>query len=287
MQTRQSLLLNSSKEIYEKAVMDFQPRAVVMMLSGGDDSTTAYAVARELGIKFDAVIHGNTRTGIKDTTDFVITQVGQQKDKLIMADAGTAYEDYVLRKGFFGVGEDAHRYAYHVLKIQHFRKAVSRNIRHGRRHYPILFINGARRLESKRRETTMKSPYRRDPAQKYNIWVNLINEWEKADCHSYLAGNGVARNPVSVKLCRSGECLCGSMQDQGDRAEASYFFPAWGRWLDGLEAEVLKRFPWGWGQSITKGLVLEMNGQMNMFQPMCTGCKINFRKDEDGLPETI
>jgi 3'-phosphoadenosine 5'-phosphosulfate sulfotransferase (PAPS reductase)/FAD synthetase len=271
-------LLESSKEIFQKALKDFQPKAIVMMLSGGDDSTTTYAVARELGIKFDAVIHGNTRTGIKETTEFAARQVEQQGDNLIIADAGDAYEKYVLRKGFFGAGDKAHNFSYHVLKIDHFRKAVSHNLRRRRRNYPILFINGARQSESKRRKKTMVSPYRRDPSQKNNIWVNLINHWTKENCRQYLEGNSIERNPVAVNLCRSGECMCGTMQKMGDRLEAAYFYPKWGKWLDELEAEVLKKFPWRWGESISKQRILEMNGQLNAFenfQPMCTGCKIN------------
>lgn len=271
-------LIPSSKQIIDKALADYKPKAVVMMLSGGDDSTTAYAVARQLGVKFDAVIHGNTRTGIKQTSEFAAKQVEQQGDKLIVADAGNAYEKYVMRKGFFGVGETAHNYSYHVLKIQHFRKAVSRNLRQRRRNFPILFINGARRQESKRREKTMVNPYRLDPAQNNNIWVNIINEWTKHNCISYLKCNGIERNPVSKNLCRSGECMCGTMQNKGNRIEAAYFYPEWGQWLDGLEKEVVKRFPWRWGESISKQRVMEMHGQLNAFndfQPMCTGCKVD------------
>lgn len=277
----ESELLYRSKYIVQKAIADFKPKAIVMMLSGGDDSTTAYAVARELGVKFDAVIHGNTRTGIKDTSIFAARQVDKYRDHLIIADAGDAYENYVLRKGFFGVGETAHNYAYHVLKIQHFRKAVSRNLRKGRRNFPILFINGARRHESKRRERTMITPYRHDPAQKNNIWVNIINDWTRDNCLDYIEGNGLERNPVAINLCRSGECLCGSMQTKGDRLEAAYFYPEWGNWITKLENEVMKRFPWKWGESISKQRIMEMNGQMNAFetfQPMCTGCKINMKK---------
>jgi len=271
------MLLESSKEIIQKAIIDYRPKAVVMMLSGGDDSTTAYAVGRELGIKFDLVIHGNTQTGIKETSMFAAKQVENYGDKLVVADAGNAYVNYVMRKGFFGAGNSAHNFAYHVLKIEHFRKAISQNLRKGRRNYPILFINGARRLESKRREITMINPYRKDPNQKNNIWVNLINEWEKSDCKDYLSGNGIERNPVSVNLCRSGECMCGTMQSIGDRTEASYFYPAWGKWIDKLEKEVIKKFPWKWGETINKQRLMEMNGQLNAFesfQPMCTGCKI-------------
>lgn len=269
-------LLGSSKEIMDRAIQEFKPKAMVLMLSGGDDSLTAFAVAKELGYKFDMVVHGNTRTGIEQTTNFVVKFTADQKQKLIIADAGTSYEDYVLRKGFFGAGDKAHNYAYHVLKIAHFRRVVSKYLRKRRRNYPILFINGARRQESKRREITMINPYRRDPNQKNNIWVNIINEWSKHQTIDYLEGNSVARNPVSVNLCRSGECMCGTMQSKGDRIEAAYFYPEWAKWLEHLENEVTKKFPWGWGENINTQRKLELNGQLNAFshfQPMCIGCK--------------
>lgn len=267
-------LILGSKEIIEKAIIDFKPKAIVMMLSGGDDSTTCYAVAKELGVKIDLVVHGNTRTGIQETTDFAINQAEKNKDKIVIADAGSSYEDYVLRKGFFGVGNQAHNFAYHVLKIGHFRKVVSNNIRQRKRNFPILFLNGARRMESERRMKTMIDPYRRDPSQKNNIWVNLINEWTKDDCRDYMDGNSIVRNPVSVNLCRSGECLCGTMQSKGDRVEASYFYPKWGEWIDDLEKEVNKKFPWKWGENITQQIKHEMNGQLNIFSPMCMGCEL-------------
>ncbi|MEO1023607.1 MAG: phosphoadenosine phosphosulfate reductase family protein [Bacteroidota bacterium] len=264
-----------SRKIIEKAVLDFKPKAIVLMLSGGDDSLTAYHIAKQLGINIDFIIHGNTQTGITETFDFVKTEVERYRDNLLIADAGSAYVDYVLRKGFFGVGLDAHTYAYHVLKVQHFRRIVSRHIRKKRRNFPVLFINGARRKESQNRMKTMVSPYRRDPGAKNNIWVNIINEWDKHDCIQYLEGNGIKRNPVSVNLCRSGECMCGTMQTKGERLEASFFYPNWGKWVDELEKEVLKKFPWKWGEQISKHHVLELNGQLNAFtsfQPMCVGC---------------
>lgn len=275
------MLLESSKEIAEKAIKDFKPKAIVLMFSGGDDSLTAYHVAKELGVKTDYIIHGHTGTGIKETFDFVQHETRRNGDRLLVSDAKHAYTDYVLRKGFFGKGIEAHTYAYHVLKITHFRKIVSKHLRQRRKNYPVLFINGARRKESENRMKTMIEPYRRDPASNQNIWVNIINEWEKKDCLNYLEGNGIERNPVSKNLCRSGECMCGTMQTDGDRKEASFFYPEWGKWLDELEAEVLKRFPWKWGENINKRHHQEMNGQMNMFsdfQPMCTGCKINLEE---------
>lgn len=262
------LLLNS-KEIYQRAIADFKPKAIILMFSGGDDSLTTYHVAKELGIKFDAVIHGNTQTGIRETTDFVIKEVYRNKDRLIEADAGDSYIDYVIRKGFFGVGSMAHNYSYNILKNNHFKAVVSKYLRQGQKKFPILFINGARRMETERRKKTMVSPFRFTEAFKNNIWVNLINEWDKPDCKDYLDGNGIERNQVSINLCRSGECMCGTMQSKGDRQEAAYFYPEWGKKLTELENYVKKIHGYGWGQNAPKKA---SKRQLDLFQPMCIGC---------------
>jgi hypothetical protein len=267
-------LIKYSKEVIDKAIIDFKPKAIVMMLSGGDDSTTAYEVCKSLNVPIDLVVHGYTRTGIYETTQFAVKQAERHKDKIVIADAGNAYENYVMRKGFFGSGENAHNYAYHILKIQHFRRVVSANIRKRRRNYPILFINGGRRQESKRRLITMKEPYKIDLSQNNNIWVNIINEYTKHNCIDFIEGNNIERSPVAKNLCRSGECMCGTMQSIGDRNEASFFYPKWGKWLDELEKKVIKTHPWKWGENINKYHLAEMKGQTNLFKPMCQDCKL-------------
>lgn len=269
--------LELSREIYAKALLDFKPKAVVLMFSGGDDSLTTYHVAKELGIKFDYVIHGNTRTGIEETSQFAANEVERMGDRYLVADAGDAYVNYVMRKGFFGKGDSAHNFSYHVLKIQHFRKVVSKYLRQRRREFPILFINGARQSESERRMETMVNPYRRDPAAPNNIWVNLINDWHKPECQDYLEGNGIERNPVSVKLCRSGECMCGTMQTEGDRNEAGYYFPKFKKWLDELDKVVIEKHGFGWNDT-GPPKPKKQTEQLDIFQPMCTGCKINYDK---------
>lgn len=63
--------LKQSREIYNKAVTDYPPFAVVAMVSGGDDSLAMLAAALALNIKLDAIVHINTRTGVKETFDHV------------------------------------------------------------------------------------------------------------------------------------------------------------------------------------------------------------------------
>jgi 3'-phosphoadenosine 5'-phosphosulfate sulfotransferase (PAPS reductase)/FAD synthetase len=263
-----------SQDIIDRALRELRPYAVIMMLSGGDDSLTAYHVARALGVHIDAIIHVKTGTGIPDTTQFV-RRVGEQaEEQYFEADATGAYEDYVLRKGFFGRGLIAHTYAYHLLKADGFRKLISQHFRQGKRGRDILLLNGARQHESENRMFTMKEPIQRENQTSRNWWVNIINDWTKLQCRAFLNERGIERNPVTRNLCRSGECMCGTMQNAEERREAAFFYPQWGAWLDNLEREVIARHGWGWGIEMPQSLKQERAGQIPFpgFQPMCVGC---------------
>jgi len=277
-----SNLLQQSRRTIEHAINQYQPKAIAMMFSGGDDSLTAYHVLKQLGYTPDCVIFGNTRTGIPKTAQFIESEVSRNNDKLVIADAGSSYERYVRRKGFFGKGHTAHNFSYHVLKKEHFEKAVSRHLRKKRKNYPILFVNGARRQESQNRMVSMKEATQVSKSKPNDIWCNIINEWTDHQCKAFPEENGIQRNPVSIELCKSGECMCGTMQSQADRELASYLFPDWGRWLDKLEQEVVKKFPWKWGQGISKQHLAEQEGQLNWIDtPMCQDCKREFDEDSN------
>lgn len=255
--------IDDSRQIIQQAIEEFNPTHIVSMVSGGKDSAASDMIARELNIPIDLVIHGNTRTGIPETTQFVLDHYPDVE----VADAGTAYEDYVLRKGFFGQGIAAHGYSYRILKAQPFRKLVSRLIRKGKHNVRILFLNGARKDESENRKKHLQVT-RRDPAAPNNIWVNIIHNWDQQDRDSYLESRSVPINPVAKALCRSGECMCGTMQTQAERLEAKILYPHWGQWLDKLEKEVLEKHGFGWGQTFPK----KRSECLIDFQPMCKDC---------------
>lgn len=262
-------LLSHSQEIINRAVADYHPYAVVMMFSGGDDSLTAYHVARALGVPLTHFLHGITGTGIPDTTQFA-RQVGEQSGLCyIEADAGKAFELYVWRKGFFGIGHQAHALAYHILKHQRFRSALSRAIRQGIRGRNILMVNGIRWQESRNRERLDGQPIKVDGS---NVWVNIINDWSQVDCINFL--DDKERNPVTALLHRSGECMCGTMQSLEQRNEAAFWFPAWGKWLNELEQAVKARHGWGWGEPIPSWFKQAKAGQLffDGFMPMCQNC---------------
>ncbi len=260
-------LIGGSRRILAEAIERFNPTHVVSMVSGGLDSAASDQIARELGAKIDFVMHGNTRCGIPQTTEHVRATYGALGE-YVEADAETAYEDYVLRKGFFGVGVGAHGFSYRVLKATPFRKAISKHIRQGKRDVRVLLLNGARKDESENRKQHLQT-YRQDPASPGNIWVNLIHDWSQEDRDQYLKSRGTPINPVAIQLCRSGECMCGTMQTKQERGEAAAIYPEWGAKLSALEAEVRAIHGFGWGERFP---TQDDRRQLDLFQPMCTGC---------------
>lgn len=265
-------MIDSSREIIEKAMADFQPYAVVAMVSGGRDSLCAYKVARAIGVPLTHMLHGVTGTGIPETTEFVRQFAASEGLIYIEANAKDAYEKYVNRKGFFGLGNSAHSYAYHLLKHQPFQHCISRNIRFRKRNRPVLLINGARASESTNRGKHMKEPITRDPGNPSNIWVNILHHWSREERDTFLDSTNAPINPVTTNLCRSGECMCGTMQSIAARVEASFYYPKWGEWLDNLERPIAARFGWGWGQTMPPGMKAAKTAIPDSFAPMCIDC---------------
>lgn len=266
--------LEQSQMIIRKAIEEIDPYAIVIMFSGGTDSLTAYHVAKYLQVPISGILHINTGTGIPETTQFVRAWAERQPYPFWEAQAGDAYEKYLNRKGFFGRGRIAHTYAWHTLKAEHYRKMISRMIRQKQRGRRILLINGARRYESENRMFTMKDSIQRESEKSSNYWVNIINEWTAQDCLDFLGEYAIQRNPVSEVLCRSGECMCGTMQTLEERQEAGFWYPHWGDWLDNLERRIVKKFGWGWGEEMSDSIKQERAGQMVLpnFTPMCRDC---------------
>lgn len=269
-------LLERSKEIIRLAIEQYQPKLTVSLMSGGNDSMTAYCVAKALGLDIDFVAHVYTGTGIEETRLFVENWAGNEGVPLLVCDAGDAYERYVMRKGFFGKGRDAHAMAYHVLKAGPLRKGIS-TLRQRRKNFPILMLTGIRLNESKNRKYNFANQTtKRDPGAKNNIFVNIIEHWSQQDCTEFLASVNAPRNPVAKALHRSAECMCGSMQSKEDRQVASILYPEWGKRLDELECRVIAKHGWGWGENMSKTHKQEAAGQLLLdgFE-MCRHCLLN------------
>lgn len=271
--------LERSNEIVRLAIEAHKPAAIVSLVSGGNDSMTAFYVGQRLGIRLNKILHVFTGTGIQETRSFV-EQWSQYVDTPItVSGAGPKYARYVFRKGFFGRGQTAHKFAYHILKADQIRSGLVsiRHELHLRPSAPILMLTGIRLDESLNRKynfanQTVKQD-RDDPAW----FVNLIEHWTAEDCRELLAEVKAPRNPVSKALHRSAECMCGTMQSLEDRQLAGSLYPQWGKWLNKLESDVRRRgHDWGWGQDVPKSFAQEKAGQLPMFEPegfeLCRHC---------------
>lgn len=269
--------LREAMEIVQKAIIDHNPYAVCLMLSGGDDSITALKVALMLGVRIDFIIHGVTGTGLKDVRKYVHSVAATTGIKIIEANAGTAYEDYLDRKGFFGVGKDAHTFSYHILKANSFRHAVSKYIRKGKEGRTILLLNGVRVEESENRADNFgDNPYHASPDAPKNIWVNIIHWFNKKECLHLLEAENFKRSPVAIHLGRSGECNCGTMQDEAGRIACAQYDPEWGEWMKRLRKYIIQKWGWDINQNPNKKRMQEMREELakiETFQPMCVGCK--------------
>lgn len=262
-----TIAMEQSKEIADKAFKDYYPHSIVSMISGGKDSLCAYLVAKEVKVDISHILHGVTGTGIQETTDFVRSFAATESPIYIEANAGDTYEDYVRRKGFFGRGLIAHEFSYHALKSTIFRKAISKHIRKNKHFRRVLLLNGARREESNNRNYNLYHPVNEDGS---NVWVNICGHWTQDERDEFLESRNAPINPVTEKLCRSGECMCGTVQSKANREEASFYFPEWGRWLDDLEMTAKSRFGFGWGD--LKPSAREAKKIIASFQPLCVDC---------------
>lgn len=267
-------LMRQSKEIVMYAILKWNPYAVVLMLSGGDDSITALNTAIMLGIRIDAIIHGVTGTGLPAVKKYCQDIAEKHKIKFIVADAGNRWEEYVDRKGFMGKGVFAHKFSYHLLKNRPFVMAISKHFRRGHRDRSILLLNGVRIEESENRALR----YGDDPYNitGKNIWVNIIHFWEKSDCMQLIEGAGIQRNPVAIALGRSGECNCGTMQNEASRLACAQYDPAWGEWMKRIRKHAIRKHGWDISQNPSKKRLTEIKAesqQLNDFMPMCVGCK--------------
>lgn len=226
------------------------------MFSGGDDSLVAAHIASQHP-KFKGVVFIDTQTGIPQTREFVVSTAQQQGWPLeIYTPDSLSYEQLVLEghvtkdkrvlRGF-PYGPSSHNTMYYYLKQRQIQRFVREHKRFHHDH--LALVTGVRLRESDRRMLQLLSePIRNHGAM---VWVNPILRWSKQRCLRYLERNGIPRNPVSVNLHRSGECLCGALASRNELPEISFFYPDVGRRISELEGRAraagLDNCLWGGG----------------------------------------
>lgn len=250
-------------DVISAAVAEHKPSKMFAMLSGGDDSLTSTSIAAKHPA-FSGVVHLNTGIGIEETREFVRETCKAQGWPLIERwPPRTTYEKMVLRKGMPG-GTEKHSIYYHRLKQEALEGIVRDHKQHRRDR--IAFVTGIRKQESTRRmKGVIAVPTRRDGC---TVWVCPILDFSKADCLDHLEREGLARNPVSINLHRSGECLCGSLADPKELNLIALFYPKVAAHLRDLERQCFERgLPYAWGRDPSQPI--DPNQPM---LPLCNSC---------------
>lgn len=237
----------------------YKPIKVLGLLSGGHDSASVCYVLSKALPDFE-IVHVNTGFGVEATREYVRSLCASRGWPLREMKAsentradGTPdpqiYEEIVRKYGFPGPGW--HGRIYQRLKeralrrVERFYGADCR----GRVKKRVLYVNGCRSQESKRRMANTKELQ----IDGRRIWCAPIHDWSKCQTSQCLEVAGIPRNPVVDLIHMSGECLCGAMADDNRAEELAALAafpitrPAYEK-IMALQAEVQPVKGWGWGE---------------------------------------
>lgn len=245
-------------KIISDAVKRNRPRGVVGLYSGGHDSLIAtHLASAHPAFRFAASM--DTTIGINETLEHrrEVAQSYQWRPREYVAPV--SYRDIVLAEGFPGPG--AHMFMYIRLKERGLRQLMSEvQHRDGDR---VILVTGVRLSESKRRMGHVKKEQREGG----KVFTAPILNWSDDDKDEYMAFHGLPRNPVTGKLCMSGECLCGAFASPGEIAVIEAEYPDFADRLHALEFEARRagvHSVWGTRPPGDKGA--------SKSGPLCTSC---------------
>lgn len=188
------------------------------LFSGGDDSTVMlHLVANAL--RTSKAVHINTGWGLEGTRQFVRETAAQFLIPLreLFTDPSW-YEADVLKNGF--PQPMTHNVMYHNLKRARLRE-LKAEVKIERRDR-VAFYTGERAYESQRRMGYGKTTARYEDGA---VWVNPIHFFDSRLMNEYRTRFNLPRNPVSLIIHRSGECLCTAMMRPEEWEEIVFWFP--------------------------------------------------------------
>lgn len=265
----------SPEEIIAKA-MTFDPIAVYVGYSGGDDSlaTLHWMMNNVPNCRPFSILTG---IGIQRTIDHrreVCARYGWDLLEIrAKEDCGQDYDKYVLKWGF--PGPPLHQRFYNRLKGRAIEKLVrdekaKLQRRKGWQRAKVLIATGIRHDESQRRMGYAGREVNFVGAQ---MWVNPLYWRPKSWFMEYIREHDLPRNPVSMTLGMSGECLCGAYAEKGEKSLVRIVCPATAERLDQLETRVRAAgHDWGWEDRPPRESKPCKSAKDDAFQPLCRGC---------------
>lgn len=297
--------IKRSYAILNEALAQHPVVGTYWLSSGGSDSGI---VGHLLRGRYDAVLHVNTGTGIKETTQYVHDVAAAWGDTLHELHPKNSYRSLVLGQVIAGSGPNAgirpiwkgfpgpagHKVMYRQLKnepLMAFRRSVlgdQKNLPHTERR-KIIYLGGMRWAESDKRFRNAEAI---DPDGSI-VWVSPLVHWTDAHMREYRAryrcqldhdhtqhrlcnDRALPLNEVTEHLHMSGECLCGAYAKPGELDEVEFFYPEAAAPLRALEAEAeqagITYCKWG-----------QKNGGTASTSPagrLCSSCVVTEGQDE-------
>jgi 3'-phosphoadenosine 5'-phosphosulfate sulfotransferase (PAPS reductase)/FAD synthetase len=217
--------------------------------SGGKDSMSmTHYIAENYPDNFGGVVHIKTNIGLKMTSDFLVDECKRLGYKLYVIEPNPkfTYASHVLQYGFPGPG--FHRLIMGKLKYKTMRDFA---LTMDRKNHCLM--SGVRKFESVRRMGNYPYPIQSDGA----MWFACPFFYKTTEeTYEYVHTHGLKISPAyRTGLGTSGECLCGSFAQGGEKAMIRKLDPNLADYIEWLEDGVkrfgtwhAKRYP-KWGNS--------------------------------------
>lgn len=217
-----------SMDIIDAAIAEHGPSHMFGLYSGGNDSSCSTHLLSQHP-SFSRAVRIDTTMGIPESRVHALQVARDFQWRLLEYTAPVPYRELVLRRGFPGPG--AHSYMYINLK----ERAVDSLVREHKVKWNdrIGLITGVRLSESERRMGHVEA-IKRDGC---SLWIAPILHWNEDDKIEYMARYSIPRNPVTDKLCMSGECLCGAFAKKEELLDIEANYPETAAVIYALQAE--------------------------------------------------
>jgi len=256
----------SAKEIVA-AALAHNPVARFALFSGGDGSLEATHWLME-NVPGCEVLHIVTGIGLKLTTEFVRETCERQGWPLTVLrakeDCGQDYREIVREHGF--PGPAGHQFMYRRLKDRAIELVVRQ--RKQKRSDKVMLATGIRRDDSQRRTGYGGREINFRWAQ---MWVNPFYWRPSIDMAEWSARTGIPRNPASITLGMSGECLCGAFATPGELGLVRLLEPDTADYIEELEREAFALgHCWRWEERPPRSAATV--DAPDLFNPMCVNC---------------
>lgn len=218
-----------SMEIIDKALAENgNVTHLFGLYSSGNDSACSTHLASQHPT-FTRAVMIDTTIAVKEAQEHGRKVAQDFQWRLKEYRAPVTYRDIVLKHGFPGPG--GHLFMYTRLK----ERCVQFLVRDHKAKWKdrIGLVTGVRLSESVRRMGHVE-PIHRKGGQ---LWIAPILHWDDDDKLAYMARYNIPRNPVTDKICMSGECLCGAFARKEELIEIDMHFPDAAQMIRDLEAE--------------------------------------------------